>query len=84
MLRINQTLAAFSWNEKKTWTFNNLLTFITFILYKYKMKCRVKNESMSEKTLRQRLKCELCTENAVLTNINQIKYDIYYRMGESL
>ena len=48
------------------------------------MKCRVKNESLSEKTLRQRLKCELCTEYAVLTNINQIKYDIYYRMGESL
>ena len=48
------------------------------------MKCRVKNESMSEKTLRQRLKCELFTENAVLRNINQIQYDIYYKMGESL
>ena len=48
------------------------------------MKCRVKNESMSEKTLRQRLKCELFTENAVLRNINQIKYCIYYKMGESL
>ena len=39
---------------------------------------------MSEKSLRQRLKCELFTENVVLRNINQIKYDIYYRMGESL
>ena len=48
------------------------------------MKCRVKNESMSEKTLRQRLKWELFTENAVLINVNQIKYEIYYRMGESL
>ena len=24
------------------------------------------------------------TENAVLRKINQIKYDVYYRMGESL
>ena len=50
------------------------------------MKCRVKNETMSEKTLRHRLKYELFTENAVLRNINQIKYDIhvYNRMGESL
>ena len=64
---------------KKTWTLNNLLAFITFILYKYEMKCRVKNE-----TLRQRLKYELFTENSVLRNINQIKYDIYYKMGESL
>ena len=40
------------------------------------MKCRVKNETMSEKTLRHRLKYELFTENAVLRNINQIKYDI--------
>ena len=56
---------------------DNLLVLITFVLYKYKMKCRVKNESMSEKTLRQRLKCELFTENAVLRNINKIKYYIY-------
>ena len=48
------------------------------------MKCRVKNESMFEKTLRQGLKCELFTENAVLRNIYQIKNDIYHRMGESL
>lgn len=63
---------------------DNSLAFITFILCRYKIKCRVKNESMSEQTLWQRLKCKLFTGNAVLRNIGQIKYDLYYKIGESL
>lgn len=41
------------------------------------MKCKVKNELKTEKTLRHRT-------NVVLRNNNQIKYDIFYRMVESL
>ena len=60
------------------------LLLIINILYKRKIKCRVKIESMSEQRVRQRLKCELFTQNAVLRNIGQIKYDIYHKMGEYL
>ena len=41
------------------------------------MKCRVKNEPMSEKTPRQRLKCKLFTENAVLRH-RLIKSNMIY------
>ena len=60
------------------------LLLIIIILYKRKIKCRVKIESMSEQRLRQRLKCELFTQNAVLRNIGQIRYDTYHTMGEYL
>lgn len=39
---------------------------------------------MSEQRLRQGLKCEIFTQNAVLRNIGQIKYDTYHTMGEYL
>ena len=40
---------------------------------------------MSKQTLREKLKCELIfTENAVLRNLDQNKYDICYKIGESL
>ena len=77
-------LGFFYENNEKVLLLNNLIAFITFIMYKYKMKCRIKNESISETNLRRNLKYELFTHHAVLKNIGKVKNDIYYKIGNAL
>ena len=68
----------------KTLLLNNLIAFITFSMYKYKMKCRLKDEKMSEKNLLFSLKSNLCMQNTVLKMTGCIRNDIYHDIGDYL
>lgn len=63
------------------------MPFITFSMYEYKMKCRLKDEEMSEKNLLFSLKSNLCMQNTVkkiLKMTGCIRNDIYHEIGDYL
>lgn len=60
------------------------MPFITFSMYEYKMKCRLKDEKMSEKNLLFSLKSNLCMQNTVLKMTGCIRNDIYHEIGDYL
>ena len=67
--------------NNKTIKLNNLLSFVCYRIYKYKMKCRVKYEVMSENNLRESLKHSLLTQNTVLKKAKKITDDLYYKLS---
>lgn len=60
-------------NNIHTIMFNNLLSFVCFTIYKYKMKCRFDDEIMSERNLIQKLKYNLCLQNEILEYAKKIR-----------
>lgn len=52
---------------------NNLMSFVCFTIYKYKMKCRFDNEIMSERNLIQVLKYNLCLQNDILNHAKKFR-----------
>ena len=67
--------------NNKTIKLNNLLAFICYRIYNYKMKCRVKNEVMSESNLRESLKHCLSAQNTVLKKAKLLNDDIYHKLS---
>jgi hypothetical protein len=62
----------------KTNRLNNLLLFICFTMYKYKMKCRLKKETMSMVSFQNKIKYCLCLQNEILKKVHRINDDLYY------
>lgn len=60
-------------NNIHTVMLNNLISFVCFTIYKYKMKCRFDNEIMSERNLIQKLKYNLCLQNDILKHAKKFR-----------
>lgn len=56
-------------NNVKTRRLNNILSFICFLIYKYKMSCRINQERMSKENLKYFVKNNLIVENCVLKKL---------------
>lgn len=52
-------------NNIKTRRLNNIMSFICFSIYKYKMSCRINQERMSKENLKYFVKNNLIVENCV-------------------
>lgn len=70
--------------SEKTSFLNNFLSFISFTIYKYKMKCRIQKERMCEQDLRHKLKNTLFLQNVIITSIGRNKNDFYKNVGNFL
>lgn len=63
--------------NEKTLVFNNLIAFVAYTIYKYKMKCTFYDETMSKKKTLYVLKGKLNVQNTVLRKIDYIRNNIY-------
>ena len=70
-------------NEKTT-LLNNLISFVSLYIYKYKMKCRLQTEEMLEQDLLYKLKNEFLIQNMIVANIGKNKNDLYKNVGNCL
>ena len=69
--------------NKKTLTYNNLISFIAFKIYKYKMYSRVKNERETEYGLREYMKKHSYLYYCTLKNTNiDFDYKIFEKVSE--
>lgn len=64
-------------STKKTLVLNNLIAFVAYTIYKYKMKCRFDDETMSKKNILYVLKGKLNVQNTVLRKIDYIRNNVY-------
>ena len=68
----------------KTIRLNNLLSFICFTIYKYKMKCRFQKEKMSMDNFTSKIKNCLCLQNLILKKARMINDNLYLETGNYL
>lgn len=61
------------WSQGKTLVLNNLKACVAYTIYKYKMKCRFHDETMSKKKILYVLKGKLNVQNTVLRKIDYIR-----------
>ena len=68
----------------KTSRLNNIISFISYTIYKYKMKCKFNKVNMSEDNLRTKLKHCLSLQNSVLKKANKIVDNSYIDISNNL
>ena len=68
----------------KTIRLNNIISFICYKIYKYKMKCRLLQENMSETGLLEMLKFELKKQNSILKLAGKLTDNLYNNVSEML
>ena len=68
----------------KTIRLNNIISFICYKIYKYKMKCRLLQENMYEIGLVRMLKFELKKQNTVLELAGKLTDNLYSNLSEIL
>lgn len=78
-----KTVVLGDYNEisKKTSFLKNFLSFISFTLYKYKMKFRIQKARMCEQDLWHKLKNALFLQNVIITSTGKNKNDFYKSVG---
>lgn len=73
-------------NNIKTRRLNNIMSFICFSIYKYKMSCRINQERMSKENLKYFVKNNLIVENCVLKKSGNITCtdNMYFNLSNYL
>ena len=70
--------------NSKTIRLNNIISFVSYKIYKYKMKCRLLQENMYEMCLVRMLKYELKKQNGVLKLAGKLTDNVYNNLSEIL
>ena len=70
--------------NSKTIRLNNIISFVCYKIYKYKMKCRLLQENMCGFNLVKMLKYELKKQNSVLKSTGKLKDDLYNNLSDVL
>ena len=70
--------------NSKTIRLNNIISFVCYKIYKYKMRCRLLQENMCEFNLVRMLKNELKKQNSVLKSTGKLTDDLYNNLSDVL
>ena len=70
--------------SEKTCILNNLISFICYTIYKYKMKSRFNNERMSEENLKSYVKNWLVLYNSIVKKTGKIRNNLYNDLANCL
>ena len=70
--------------NSKTIRLNNIISFVCYKIYKYKMRCRLLQENMCEFNSVRMLKYELKKQNSVLKSTGRLKDDLYNNLSDVL